>query len=51
MTKKHMKRCLTLLIIRKMQIEMTMRYHLTTIRMTIIKKSTNIGVPVVAQRK
>ena len=36
-----MKRCSTLLTIREMQIKTIMRYHLTPVRIAIIKKSTN----------
>ena len=41
MEKRLVKACSTLLIIREIQINTKMRYHLTTARMVIIKKSTN----------
>jgi predicted transcriptional regulator len=41
MAKKHMKKCSPSLTLKEMQIKTTLRFHLTHVRKTIIKNTTN----------
>jgi hypothetical protein len=41
MAKKHMKKCLPSLAIKEIQIKTTLRFHLTSVRIAIIKNNTN----------
>jgi hypothetical protein len=41
MAKKHMKQCSPYLVIKEMEIKTTLRFHLTPVRIAIIKDTTN----------
>jgi hypothetical protein len=41
MFKKHMRKCSTCLVTKKMQIKTTLRFHFTLVRIAIIKNTNN----------
>ena len=41
---KHLERYLISVIMKEMQIQITMRYHFTLIRMAMIKQKTSVGM-------
>jgi hypothetical protein len=41
MAKKHMKKCSTFLAIKAMEIKTALRFHLTPVRMAIVKNTSN----------
>jgi hypothetical protein len=41
MAKKHMKKCSTFLVIKEMQVKTALRFHLTPVRMAVIKNKNN----------
>ena len=51
MVNKHMKRYLTLVIIREMQIKTAKRYHLTLVRMAIIKNLQTINAGELVEKR
>jgi hypothetical protein len=42
MAKKHMKKCSSTIALKEMQIKTTLKFHLTPIRIDIIKNTTNM---------